>query len=59
MLEIGFVARCNEASYCNNDYSTWNLVDTKDLRDDEITFGNLENGTKALWNVVVLVCIET
>jgi hypothetical protein len=30
-----------------------------DLKDDEMAFGNLEDGTKAFWNVVVFVCIKT
>jgi hypothetical protein len=66
LLEIGFATRCNgsdkvcnKASYCNNDYSTWNLLGTRDLKDDELAFGNLEDGTNAFWNVVVLVCIKT
>jgi hypothetical protein len=33
---------------CNNDCLTWNLVGIKVLRDDEMAFGNLEDGTKAL-----------
>jgi hypothetical protein len=34
-------------------------VGIKDLGDDEMALGNLENGVKAFWNVVVFMCIET
>jgi len=53
-MEIGFATRCNkgdpvcnETNSCNNDCLTWNLVGIGDSRDDEMAFGNLEDGTKA------------
>ncbi len=31
----------------------------KDLGDDKMAHGNLDDGIEALWNVVVFVCIKT
>jgi len=50
---------CNRAGYYNNDCSAWNLVGIRDLGNDKMALGNLENGIEAFWNAIVFVCIKT